>query len=302
MDQLIRIVACLFVLTAVVVAADDGQAASDTAAEAPETSGTQREAAEPTQDAADAPTSDAAEPSVESESSAEPAASDGAAGDAEADVAEAPPVDPKRVASLIAQLSATDYQAREQATEALRAIGEPARAALQAVAAGDDAEASMRARSVLRTIRARELRKNVGADDRELHIVGCYEGGYPPGVTHGGGNHPEGSVTITVDRPGKAVTLVLTAYEPVRWQLEPTEGTFIERVVLSGYHRQALAALPEGCKVEQLRGGQRSLFAYKKDQRYNQLVEAVKNQIDLPIASFHGSYKLDGEPVTIRGK
>ena len=46
------------------------------------------------------------------------------------------------------------------------------------------------------------------------------------------------SATVFVDHPGLPVTLVLTAYEPTLWKIRVAPGSTIERVILSGYHRQ----------------------------------------------------------------
>jgi hypothetical protein len=45
------------------------------------------------------------------------------------------------------------------------------------------------------------------SDERELHVVGLYEG-----ATRTGGEIHGPKASVTVDRPGKRVTLVLAAY------------------------------------------------------------------------------------------
>lgn len=50
---------------------------------------------------------------------------------------------------------------------------------------------------------------------------------------------------VTVNSPIKPVALILSAYEPSIWNIEWTEGTKILAVVATGYHRQAVAGLPE---------------------------------------------------------
>src|SRR6185436_56387 len=46
--------------------------------------------------------------------------------------------------------------------------------------------------------------------------------------------------SVSVDRPGKSVTLFLNSYEPVLWHIRATNNTFIERVILGGYYQQSL--------------------------------------------------------------
>src|SRR5436190_7751763 len=63
--------------------------------------------------------------------------------------------------------------------------------------------------------------------ERELHVVGVYEG--INGCTE---------AKITVDRPGQSVTLFLSAYDSVNWQINVVAGTALERVFLDGYYVQ----------------------------------------------------------------
>ena len=58
------------------------------------------------------------------------------------------------VASLVADLGADPYDARERATASLRKIGEPARAALEEAAKSDDPEIRVRARGLVADIRS----------------------------------------------------------------------------------------------------------------------------------------------------
>jgi hypothetical protein len=72
--------------------------------------------------------------------------------------------------------------------------------------------------------------------DRELHVVGIYTGAAP-----GGGvslNNEQGDAAVRVNRPGKRVTLVLSAYEPVVWHLTAGDATVVDRIILGGYYRQ----------------------------------------------------------------
>ncbi|WP_411891113.1 hypothetical protein [Yoonia sp. SDW83-1] len=66
--------------------------------------------------------------------------------------------------------------------------------------------------------------------ERELHVIGVYE-------RHNDiRDRPElGPVPVIVDRPDADVTLLLTNYEPVFWDVTLTPGTRIERVLLGGY-------------------------------------------------------------------
>lgn len=56
--------------------------------------------------------------------------------------------------------------------------------------------------------------------------------------------HTATQMDITVNEPSKPVVLMLGAYEPTIWNIQWTEETEIAGVLVSGYHRQAIAGLP----------------------------------------------------------
>ena len=74
---------------------------------------------------------------------------------------------------------------------------------------------------------------------------------------------------VTVNRPGKRVTLVLTSYEPMTWELTVEKDTIVEKVILCGRERGAVKGLPEKTEVVQAsrRGKNPALavYAYKVD-------------------------------------
>src|SRR4051812_28767666 len=77
----------------------------------------------------------------------------------------------------------------------------------------------------------------------ELHVVALYEG-----VTRTGNMIHGGKAAVRVDRPGKDVTLVVSSYNSVTWEVTAGPQTKLAKVIVSGYHRQAVK-VPEGTKV-----------------------------------------------------
>ena len=63
----------------------------------------------------------------------------------------------------------------------------------------------------------------------ELHAVGVYE-------AHDG--QKNAVIPISVDRPGKGVTLLLGSYDPLVWDITAPDGTRIVRIVIAGYEPQ----------------------------------------------------------------
>jgi hypothetical protein len=128
----------------------------------------------------------------------------------------------------------------------------------------------------------------------ELHIVGIYEsrsdrGGMPPG----------GSTHIRFARPGDNV-LVLSSYEPTQWKVELAPGAALSRVILSGYHDQAVT-LPAGIPVEirtyEIRGTYLGAYGYAwpfsdGGSDTPMLVKEVEALTSRKLTSFHGCYRL----------
>ena len=52
-----------------------------------------------------------------------------------------------------------------------------------------------------------------------------------------------------MDRPGKSVTLFLSAYEPVLWHVRATSNTVIEKVILGGYYQQSVDGIAASVSV-----------------------------------------------------
>ena len=120
--------------------------------------------------------------------------------------------------------------------------------------------------------------------ERELHVVGLYEG-------ENGGT----SAKVHVNREGQSVTLFLSAYDAVHWQVSVSAGTTIERVFLNGYYRQTLTGLPATVPVisSSYEEGSRYLWI-GYDLNSSAFLRSVPRIEDLTgqrIASFHGGYQ-----------
>jgi hypothetical protein len=186
---------------------------------------------------------------------------------------------------LIAQLGHADYEQREAAQKALPAYGRSIVEELRKACKSDDAEVRARAGIVMKAILAA---------NRELHVVGLYEGF---GAVHGHGRERQpGTAKVRVRRKGKNVVLVLCAYEPVKWSVEIEKGVMLAKVILSGYYTQTVEGLPEGTEVVNgswKEGGDSACFmAYEaQGEDYDDLVKAVRQITELDITSFQGIYR-----------
>jgi hypothetical protein len=77
-----------------------------------------------------------------------------------------------------------------------------------------------------------------------VFATGAY-GGKPAGFQIDQSGHEATRFDIAVNSPDKPVVLMLGAYEPSVWNIGWSQGTQILAVLVSGYHRQAVAGLPK---------------------------------------------------------
>jgi hypothetical protein len=124
--------------------------------------------------------------------------------------------------------------------------------------------------------------------ERELHVVGVYEGSN--GTTNG---------RVLVNRPGQSVTLFLSAYDAMDWRVTVTSGTNIERVFLNAYYHQSVQGIPDGVPVMEnvlTEGGNYLFIGYYVDSSlFLRAVPRINEITGQEISSFHGAY---GAPMT----
>jgi hypothetical protein len=123
-------------------------------------------------------------------------------------------------------------------------------------------------------------------EDRELHVVGIYSGTVDGGTSR---NHEEGRTALVVDRPGKLVTLFLSAYEPVRWSITASAGTVIEKVYVSGYYPPTVEGV-NADRVFVVSYGYSTGYSLDSG-RFYRIAPSIRQLTGLEIASFHGSYQ-----------
>lgn len=132
----------------------------------------------------------------------------------------------------------------------------------------------------------------VAIEQRELHVVGVYAG---CGENSSGAYHPEGTVDVVVNRPGRRVTLCLSSYEPEHWQVMVAEGTIIEKVVLCGYYHQRVSGLASNAEiVEAFYSGNNAdryfYLGHSVDSlEFYQGLPRLKAMTGLEVSSFHGA-------------
>jgi len=91
----------------------------------------------------------------------------------------------------------------------------------------------------------------------EVQAIGVYEAAKEARAAIQLPNTLRVEVQSTSKRP---VILVLSAYEPVRWEINAPSGA-VAQVIVSGYHKQTVVGLPQGTRV-------RSLVYEDKNEEY----------------------------------
>ena len=123
----------------------------------------------------------------------------------------------------------------------------------------------------------------------ELHVISINRG-----FKINGDRSNLGRASIKVDRPGKKVVLFLNTYSPVLWQINTTEGTEIEKIILSGNQKQKLAEINNNILVENAYyGSSRNRYLRVPQSIYANnfpiFVRQINQNTGLEISSFQGA-------------
>lgn len=122
--------------------------------------------------------------------------------------------------------------------------------------------------------------------DAQVEAIGVYKGKASASVASGGG-HRQGTVEVRVRRSLKPTVLVLSSYEPVRWNVVPEPGAKIAAVLVSGYY--ASQVVGAGSARIAMTG---SAYAYQQGSpQYNALNRDVMRWTGKGIAAFQGRYE-----------
>ncbi|MEB3886451.1 hypothetical protein [Lyngbya sp. CCY1209] len=126
--------------------------------------------------------------------------------------------------------------------------------------------------------------------DRELHFVGVYEAD----SRHGMGDRTTGTIDVKVGRRDKAIVLVLSSYEPVRWNVILEDGATVEKIILNGYHDQAVTGV-EGIPIQEYSYEENGQFLGDFVYRWETTSPAVMTRFSqaagVPLTSFQGCYR-----------
>ncbi len=136
------------------------------------------------------------------------------------------------------------------------------------------------------------------------------EASFPNAIKKSTFSLAKATVPVRVIATKEPIVLVLCSYESVRWDIQAEKGANIKMVIVGGYHMQAVVGTnaPVAYRVyEDHEKGQatpRYFFAYKKDdERYANLVQAVRHETGADVTTFQGRYSYErGTPIVVGSK
>ncbi|WP_158767910.1 hypothetical protein [Terricaulis silvestris] len=125
---------------------------------------------------------------------------------------------------------------------------------------------------------------------------GAYEGARNLGVRLGDDEHQTTLISVTGSESGDDRILLLMAYEPTIWDFSSAPAERINAVILSGYHNQAVANLPDNVPVIfNMYSDGRTLcgrlgYAYEGGPELDHVVNTITRATGLEVESFDGVY------------
>lgn len=126
--------------------------------------------------------------------------------------------------------------------------------------------------------------------------LGAYEGGTSTKFALGESKHDTGAIAVGADSSGPPLVLILSAYDPVVWDLRAVPADRLRAVLVYGYHDQAVAGLSSETPLRIVTRGSpdqgcgEPSYAYEGGSKLEELAATVEGATGRTIASFSGSY------------
>lgn len=142
------------------------------------------------------------------------------------------------------------------------------------------------------------------ADGAQVVAVGAYEGGSPLSFVADDHGHRVTAISLSAARKGKPLVFVLTAYDPVIWDLRAVPRKRLRALYVTGHHRQAVVGASQrplrfNTSTDPAPACGDSVHAYKGGKSLDELDKSVQRITGRRIDRFIGDYTLGA--VTIDG-
>jgi len=129
----------------------------------------------------------------------------------------------------------------------------------------------------------------------EMHVIGVYDGSFPPSPGKRGRQSRESGVQVVVYKTLKPVVLVLSTAKPVRWELTLNQDSRVEMVILQGKYEASVSGLPADIPVLRRDWKKTCGWAYGWEREYNRrgghykrMLESLHCATGLRESSFQG--------------
>ncbi|TQV72545.1 hypothetical protein [Denitrobaculum tricleocarpae] len=140
--------------------------------------------------------------------------------------------------------------------------------------------------------------------ETEIVAFGSYQGGVRSSWDlDDSTGHETREIAVRMTSEANDVFLVLTAYDPVIWVMDPAFASRVSGVLVLGYHGQAVANLPKDTPAiissYQSRGNSKCelwAFAHQGGKRLEDLNSRVEQVTGRPIDRFSGQYESKAVP------
>lgn len=129
----------------------------------------------------------------------------------------------------------------------------------------------------------------------EMHVIGVYDGSFPPVAGRKGEPSRENGVQVVVYKTLKPAVLVLSSAKPVRWELKLNQDARLELVILQGRREDKISGLPADIPVLRRDWGKTCGWAYGWEREYNargghyrRMIQSLRCATGLRESSFQG--------------
>ncbi|PCI36871.1 MAG: hypothetical protein COB53_08240 [Elusimicrobia bacterium] len=129
----------------------------------------------------------------------------------------------------------------------------------------------------------------------EMHIVGIYDGSFPPEPGKRGGMSRERGVQVLVYKTLKPAVLVLSSAKPVRWEITVNKNAVVELVILQGRYQSKMSGLPAGIPVLRRDWKKSCSWTYgwerefnRRGGHYKRMIQSLRCATGLRESSFQG--------------
>ncbi|MFH1723856.1 MAG: HEAT repeat domain-containing protein [Elusimicrobiota bacterium] len=103
----------------------------------------------------------------------------------------------------------------------------------------------------------------------EMHVIGVYEGSFPPQSGKQGPDAAKSAVRVLVFKTRRPAIIVVSANKPVLWNFTVNQDADIELVVLQGRHPQSVQGLPADVPVLRRSYEESCGYGYGWERHYN---------------------------------